>query len=124
MVTTSATSSRDPELTAHLESLCGEVQYFLESAKKSINDEIDVYPKPIPRCDAQFNFLYEQRARLVSILAKLDEVSVLRGTPGELVERLAQFAASIPVSDDPRERTLRERIGHELSKLSQEISAK
>jgi len=34
----------------------------LEDAKLSVDREIGSYPSPIPACDAQFNYLLEQRA--------------------------------------------------------------
>jgi hypothetical protein len=47
----------------------------LESEKKSIADEIKNYPRPIPACDQQFNFLLEERTRIVRELERLDVAS-------------------------------------------------
>jgi hypothetical protein len=47
-----------------LASLVHELHGFLVSAKRRLDEEIRCYPTPIPRCDAQFNFLYEQRNRI------------------------------------------------------------
>jgi len=38
--------------------------FRLEEAKLSVDREIAAYPTPIPACDAQFNYLLEQRAKL------------------------------------------------------------
>jgi hypothetical protein len=47
----------------------------LESEKKSIADEIKNYPRPIPACDQQFNFLLEERTRIFQDLERLDAAS-------------------------------------------------
>ena len=44
----------------------------LESERHRINDEITNYPTPIPACDAQFNFLLEERARIARELQELE----------------------------------------------------
>jgi len=43
----------------------------LEARRKQLDAEIRAYPTPIPRCDAQFNFLMEERARIVRELEAL-----------------------------------------------------
>lgn len=43
----------------------------LEARRKQLDDEIRGYPTPIPRCDAQFNHLFEERARIMRELAEL-----------------------------------------------------
>jgi hypothetical protein len=43
----------------------------LEAEKRRIADEIRAYPTPIPACDAQFNHLLAQRARLSQELIRL-----------------------------------------------------
>jgi GrpB-like predicted nucleotidyltransferase (UPF0157 family) len=43
----------------------------LEGQRRRLDDEIRHYPTPIPRCDAQFNHLYEQRARIVAAIEAL-----------------------------------------------------
>jgi hypothetical protein len=52
--------------------LASEMREALCRAKRAIDDEIAAYPTPIPRCDAQFNHLYDQRARLAGMLSSLD----------------------------------------------------
>ena len=118
MATTIKASARDSGGVDGLEALCLEMRNFLGGVKQSINDEIHAYPTPIPRCDAQFNFLYEQRSRLARILARADAMSNHGDVPRELVDTLAEFAASAPFTEGVKERTLRERISAELSRLS------
>ena len=48
------------------------VKACLESERERVHAEIRAYPTPIPRCDAQFNHLIEQRDRLFQELSRLD----------------------------------------------------
>ncbi len=43
----------------------------LQSKIHRVHDEIRNYPVPIPACDAQFNFLLEEREALSSELARV-----------------------------------------------------
>jgi hypothetical protein len=45
----------------------------LQAKKSQIAAEILAYPPPIPACDAQFNFLLEERARVTRLLRELDK---------------------------------------------------
>ena len=40
----------------------------LEERRRRLDEEIRGYPTPIPRCDAQFNHLFEERDRITRIL--------------------------------------------------------
>jgi hypothetical protein len=56
-----------------------ELRTRLEARRRRLDDEIRAYPTPIPRCDAQFNHLFEQRARIVAAieaLAALDPIDI------------------------------------------------
>jgi hypothetical protein len=100
---------------ALLKSLWREIKDELRRSKRVIGEEIRSYPTPIPRCDAQFNHLYEQQARLARELdriAALAEKSLERGDYVELIER---FIASAPYADDATEQRLRSRLKSELS---------
>ena len=44
----------------------------LEEEKRRLDAEIRAYPTPIPRCDAQFNQLFERREEIVRELERLD----------------------------------------------------
>ena len=43
----------------------------LEEEKRRLDAEIRAYPTPIPRCDAQFNALFERRDAISRELAQL-----------------------------------------------------
>ena len=112
--TSSRAIDRKEELAA-LKSLWKEIRDDLRRSKRVIGEEIRSYPTPIPRCDAQFNHLYEQQARLARELdriAALAEKSLEREDYIELIER---FIASAPYADDATEQRLRSRLKSELS---------
>jgi hypothetical protein len=44
----------------------------LEAEKHRLDEEIRNYPTPIPRCDAQFNHLFDRRAAIVRQLEQLE----------------------------------------------------
>ena len=48
------------------------VRARLEAEKRRLDDEIRNYPTPIPRCDAQFNHLYERRQQVTQELERLE----------------------------------------------------
>jgi hypothetical protein len=59
--------------------LVSELRAHLEAQRRRLDDEIRHYPTPIPRCDAQFNHLFDQRARIVAAidaLAALETVDI------------------------------------------------
>ncbi len=105
------TTARD---SAKLASMWNEIRLHLEDRRRSLAAEIRNYPTPIPRCDAQFNHLYEQQARLAR---ELDRIGALarKNTPGDTIELIRRFVASAPYTDDPAERQLRSRLETELS---------
>ena len=44
----------------------------LKAAKRVLNEEIDAYPTPIAGCDEQFNYLLQQKRRVLGALQALD----------------------------------------------------
>ena len=98
-----------------LESMRNEIRLHLEDLKRALAEEIRNYPTPIPRCDAQFNHLYEQQARLAR---DLDRIAVPAGKNAkhpDTIELIRQFVASAPYTDDAAERELRSRMKKQLS---------
>jgi hypothetical protein len=102
----SAVAERSEILT-----LAAEIVEHLHAVRRRLAEEIRSYPTPIPRCDAQFNHLYEQLGRLARDLDGIEGESPDRA----LIER---FAASAPYTDDPSERDFRLRIGKALQSLA------
>jgi len=83
-------------------SVAKEIIGHLRDLRKRLTEEIRAYPTPIPRCDAQFNHLYEQLGRLSRDLDAIEGKS----------ERAAAeaFLATRPYTDDPSERDFRAKI--------------
>ena len=98
-----------------LRSVCREIRAHLERSKRSLDEEIRSYPTPIPRCDAQFNFLYEQRSRLAQALALATAALEATAGPGGLANFARQFANAPPCTDDRDETELRSRLQAALS---------
>ena len=47
------------------------IKEHLENERHRINEEIKNYPPPIPACDAQFNYLLEERVTIGQELERL-----------------------------------------------------
>ena len=52
------------------------VEVLLLAEKQRVADEIAFYPPPIPACDAQFNYLLEQRAEIAEALWQWRQLAV------------------------------------------------
>ena len=95
---------------AVLRSLWEEVRRDLLRGKRLLDEEIRSYPTPIPRCDAQFNHLYEQRARLARELDRIGALADDTLGRADYVRLIEEFIASAPNTDDGTERELRSRL--------------
>ena len=103
--------------TAHessVRALCREVQEHLDALKRALDEEIRSYPTPIPRCDAQFNNLYDERARLAGALARLRAALAEDASLDLVAEALAACVADAPFSSGADEGSLRERVNTTL----------
>src|SRR5712691_6527543 len=105
---------REEELAA-LKSLWKESRDDLRRSKRVIGEEIRSYPTPIPRCDAQFNHLYEQQARLARELDRIAALAEKRLRREDYIELIERFIASAPYADAAKEQRLRSRLKSELS---------
>lgn len=92
-----------------LEALSVEVQRWLAGARKAVADEIRDYPTPIPRCDAQFNRLIEQRTELSRLLGELD-IALGRADDDAVRDFLVALIASPSFGDSVDESRLRKSI--------------
>ncbi len=61
-----------------------EFKRHLQKVKDHINKEIGNYPSPIPACDAQFNYLLEERSKITKALKQVD--SLLMKCGREIIE--------------------------------------
>ena len=100
---------------ALLKSLWKEIRDDLRRSKRVIGEEIRSYPTPIPRCDAQFNHLYEQQARLARELDRINALAEKSLEGEDYIDLIERFIASAPYADDAAEQKLRSRLESELS---------
>jgi hypothetical protein len=114
---TARTKTTARNSAAKLASLWKEIVLHLEDRRRSLAAEIRNYPTPIPRCDAQFNHLYEQQARLARELDGIVALAEKNLGREDYIELLGRFVASAPYTDDTAERSLRSRMKKELSEL-------
>ena len=113
-MTFSGTKTETAPDSAKLESTWNEIRLHLEDLRRALAAEIRNYPTPIPRCDAQFNHLYEQQARLAR---ELDRVGALAGKSlkrEDCIDLIERFVASAPYTDDGGEREFRSRMKKQL----------
>jgi len=97
-----------------IRAIAGELLALLEREHRVVDGEIAQYPKPIPRCDAQFNFLYDQRSALSEPIAWLREA--LRGHDNEeIVRACTRVASRVPCTQAEHESAVRARLRDALA---------
>jgi hypothetical protein len=70
----------------------------LEKVKVRVNQEIGNYPSPIPACDAQFNYLLEERSKVFVALKRVDNLLTKCQTETieiETIEELIEMSSQI-----------------------------
>jgi hypothetical protein len=80
-----------------------------------VDAEIRSYPTPIPRCDAQFNYLYELRARIARTLHAVDDALAPSAPAAQLASALAAWRGEPACTDDAQEHALRARVAAVLA---------
>ena len=104
------------DMTSSL-ALAAELRTFLARTRVSLDEEIRTYPTPIPRCDAQFNFVYEQRARVLQWLNQLDVALTDEDGPVALAGAFAAFLNAPSIGASVEERALRNRLAAAAPKV-------
>ena len=66
----------------------------LERARLRIQEEITHYPPPIPACDAHFNHLLEERARIGAELNRMHEAAAESSTSADSITSIRKFVLS------------------------------
>src|SRR5207248_2889027 len=79
------------------------IRLHLEELRRALAAEILNYPTPIPRCDAQFNHLYEQQARLTRDLDRVGAIAGKSLKREDCIDLIERFVASAPYTDDDGE---------------------
>jgi hypothetical protein len=100
--------------TERLRSLAAELRDFVLGAKRALDEEVRSYPTPIPRCDAQFNHAYEQRARLAALLQRMDAPRDRPDEAATLQRAMSEFVSLPSTGETVEERRLRARIADAL----------
>ena len=100
---------RGEDALRRLAAVAVEVKASLAESRRALETEVRLYPTPIPRCDAQFNHLYEQRSRVSALLARVDS-GLERGDAAVLAGACAEFVRLPDGPRDPAHQRLCERV--------------
>lgn len=82
------------------------IRAHLENRRFRIQQEIVGYPSPIPACDAHFNHLLEERARISDEINRLSETAGKNAPPGEAMRLLDEFVRASRYLDDAAKREI------------------
>jgi hypothetical protein len=96
-------------------SICHEIRGHLQHKREQITTEIRNYPPPIPACDAQFNYLLEQRARIEQALSQLDALQKEGPAHHARIDVLDEFIQSSEYIPDEVKQTVRIFLNRALS---------
>lgn len=94
-------------MEAELDSVCRKIRAHLENERLRVNEEIRNYPRPIPACDAQFNYLLEERVRIAEELERFDGLSQETLPAETRIRRADEFMASSNYIDGATARVIR-----------------
>jgi hypothetical protein len=83
-----------PTLSALLESVWTKISSHLENERERLYEEIKDYPRPIPACDAQFNYLLEERSSIADELDRMYEASEESLRSGDSIKLVEEFITS------------------------------
>lgn len=75
------------------------VEALLNARLAAVEEEIRHYPAPIPACDAQFNYLLEQRAGIPREIARLRDCMQGAASTAQQRHALDAFVADCPFID-------------------------
>jgi hypothetical protein len=82
------------------------VRDHLEKATNRIYEEIKNYPRPIAGCDAQFNFLLDERASIAAEWERMREASEASRRGGDALRSLQAFLRSSRHLDEDAKRRI------------------
>lgn len=80
-----------------IDTLKAEMDAHLDRQRQAVEQQIRAYPPPIPACDAQFNYLLEERDRLCRESAALAEAIDTAPNARAAAKALAVLAKRIGV---------------------------
>lgn len=76
-----------------------QIEALLSARLASVEEEIRDYPAPIPACDAQFNYLLEQRSQIPQAIARLRDAMQQPASTPQRQQALAAFVSACPFID-------------------------
>jgi hypothetical protein len=93
------------------------IRTHLENERSRVHEEIRNYPRPIPSCDQQFNYLLEERARISEELGRMDEASRESLARGDPIGPIDEFIESSSYVGGDAGRQVRSYLREGLSEL-------
>ncbi len=87
-----------------------QIRTQLESTRQRISGEISNYPAPRPACDADFNHLLEERARISDELNRLHVAA--NAAPENAGQQIEAFISASSYLDDAGKRKIRSMIAN------------
>ncbi len=66
----------------------------LLAERDRVNEQIGAYPQPIPACDAQFNYLLDERTRISNLLKGVDTLLAKSESDGIGIEEIEKLISS------------------------------
>lgn len=105
-------TSRQMEM---IQSAWNQIRLQVETEKARIYEEIGTYPSPIAACDQQFNFLLEERTRVLQELDRLNEAAAASLTIEDAMKRMDDFIQSSGYVDRQAAQTIRSYLEQGLS---------
>lgn len=107
-----STTDREPAISER--PIWRAIRRYVESLKQPVDAEIRGYPSPIAGCDAQFNYLLEERAKLSRALGRLDALAQKAASNVSPDAAVEAFLRETDALDDEAEKSLREAIAEEF----------
>jgi hypothetical protein len=104
-----------PAEWAWVESAWERVKTLLATERHRIHEEIKNYPRPIPACDLQFNYLLEERTSIAQELGRAEEAAEQSRKGGDPVALLREFLRSSRHLDDGAKRGITSSLKEGLS---------
>ena len=80
---------------------------------RRVREEIRAYPAPIPACDAQYNFLLEEREAITSELHRLRELMAGEDSSEDPSSSVDEFLNMTTHLDDAAKREIRAFVENE-----------
>jgi len=116
---TSPDGMSGPMDLALVESAWQRISGHLENEKQRIHEEIKTYPRPIPACDVQFNYLLEQRTGISRELDRMREVSEASLKGKDSIQLLEAFIRSSSHLDEEVKQRITFVLKEGLSRIPQ-----